>query len=48
VKRAIREAFKSSKQKYNKDIIAEITSQINPYDNIPVEEIQDQIENSLY
>ena len=48
VKRAIREAFKSSKQKYSKDIINEITSTIDPYDGIPVEDIQDQIETSLY
>ena len=48
VKRAIREAFKSSKQKYNKDIIQEIISSITPYDGIPVEEIQDQIETSLF
>lgn len=48
VKRAIREAFKSSKTKYNKDIINDITNAVTPYDNIPVEEIQDQIELSLY
>ena len=48
VKRAIRAAFKSSKQKYSKDIINEITSTIDPYDGIPVEDIQDQIETSLY
>ena len=48
VKRAIREAFKSSKTKYSKDIINDITNNVTPYDNIPVEEIQDQIELSLY
>ena len=48
VKRAIREAFKSSKQKYTKDTISNIANAITPYDGIPVEEIQDQIETSLY
>lgn len=47
VKRAIREAFKSSKQKYSKDTISNIANSITPYDGIPVEEIQDQIETSL-
>ena len=48
VKRAIREAFKSSKQKYTKDTISSIVNSITPYDGIPVEEIQDQIETGLY
>lgn len=48
VKRVIREAFKSTKTKYTKDTIANITNSITPYDGIPVEEIQDQIETSLY
>lgn len=48
VKRAVREAFKSTKTKYSKDTISNIVSSITPYDGIPVEEIQDQIETSLY
>lgn len=48
VKRVIREAFKSCKQKYTKDTISNIANSITPYDGIPVEEIQDQIETSLY
>lgn len=47
LKNAIRQAFKSANVKYNRDTITAIANTCQPTENIPVEEIQDQIENSL-
>ena len=47
LKGAIRAAFKSAKMKYTKEDIKTISEAVEIYDNIPVENIQDQIEQLL-
>ena len=47
LKGAIRAAFKSAKTKYTKEDIKTISEAVEIYDNIPVENIQDQIEQLL-
>lgn len=47
LKSAIRAAFKSAKVKYTKDDITNIAEGVKIFDEIPVEDIQDQLESLL-